>query len=251
MINTIVTCLAVVLIGQSSSLDTSESASSTSILSKQSAASLVGNWRVTGQPKRGSTAGAYAVSSRIAWQKVLQEEDEKVAPKADAELWLLMPDSPVWKAVGIKFDAKENRVGGLIIVKFPEQKPQSLIPEKNSRVDRPSFVTKSSGTGEPEERWTFQRRTPDRWLILVESRKSPASGWSRLIELGLTREGTTIALGDGQPKCVVTGGLGEIEVTVNGKTVFVCCSGCRDALLEDPDAFLKPVAKVPGSPQSP
>jgi hypothetical protein len=45
---------------------------------------------------------------------------------------------------------------------------------------------------------------------------------------------------------VVTGGLGDIEVTVNGKTVFVCCSGCKEALLDDPDSFLKPA--TPAAP---
>jgi YHS domain-containing protein len=29
-----------------------------------------------------------------------------------------------------------------------------------------------------------------------------------------------------------------MEVTIAGKSYFVCCSGCRDALLEDPEAFI-------------
>jgi hypothetical protein len=101
------------------------------------------------------------------------------------------------------------------------------------------IVFESVGTvGLNDERWTFQQRSRDRWVILVEGRKNRDSDWSRTVEMGMTREGTTIAIGDGQKKCIVTGGEGDMEVTIAGKSYFVCCSGCRDALLEDPAAFI-------------
>ena len=73
------------------------------------------------------------------------------------------------------------------------------------------------------------------------------------MEIGLTRDGTSIALGDGQPKCIVTGGQGTISVNVGGKSYFVCCSGCREALLDDPQAFigaLKPSRVQPIQPEA-
>jgi hypothetical protein len=39
--------------------------------------------------------------------------------------------------------------------------------------------------------------------------------------------------------CVVSGGLGTSTVTHNGKTYYVCCSGCRDAFNENPEKFIK------------
>lgn len=39
------------------------------------------------------------------------------------------------------------------------------------------------------------------------------------------------------------GGMGTpVKVSVNGRDVFLCCEGCRDVLLGDPDKFL---AKLP------
>ena len=36
------------------------------------------------------------------------------------------------------------------------------------------------------------------------------------------------------------GGMGTpIKVFVNGRDVFLCCEGCKDTLLENPDEFLK------------
>lgn len=243
MINTILSCMVFVLISQGLESELPVAAS------KKSMAETVGNWRITGQPKRGSNAGAWSTRGRIAWQKVLKEQNVGLPAQAKAELWLLMPESPMWTSAGIRFDPKTGRIADLVTYDSKTGQPRSLLLQPTDRDDRFILISQpSDNLAQNDERWTVQRRSPDRWTILVESRKSANSGWSRLVELGLTREGTTIALGDGQKKCVVTGGLGEIEVTVNGKTVFVCCSGCRDALLEDPDAFLKPSAKSTSSP---
>jgi Cu(I)/Ag(I) efflux system membrane fusion protein len=47
-----------------------------------------------------------------------------------------------------------------------------------------------------------------------------------------------------QKRCPVggepLGGMGTpIKVSVNGRDVFLCCEGCKDTLLENPDEFLK------------
>lgn len=52
-----------------------------------------------------------------------------------------------------------------------------------------------------------------------------------------TKEG--VALGSAKKnECVVTGGLGTMTVSFNGKTYYVCCSGCRDAFNENPKKFV-------------
>lgn len=60
-----------------------------------------------------------------------------------------------------------------------------------------------------------------------------------------TKEGESFAGGAAskKPECVVTGGVGTMAVSYNGKTYYVCCSGCRDEFNENPkkyvDAFEK------------
>ena len=60
-----------------------------------------------------------------------------------------------------------------------------------------------------------------------------------------TKEGESFAGGAAtkKPECVVTGGVGTTTVQFNGKTYYVCCSGCRDEFMESPkkyvDAFEK------------
>lgn len=51
------------------------------------------------------------------------------------------------------------------------------------------------------------------------------------------------AAAEKQRVCLVTGEpLGSmgapIKVTVNGRDVFLCCEGCRESLMKDPDKYL-------------
>ncbi len=53
---------------------------------------------------------------------------------------------------------------------------------------------------------------------------------------------------DKQKTCPVSGAaLGSmgtpVKVTVKGGTVFLCCSGCKAALLKDPDKYLEKLDK--------
>jgi hypothetical protein len=56
------------------------------------------------------------------------------------------------------------------------------------------------------------------------------------LKVGYTREGVTFGVeaGGKKPVCVVTGGLGTIQVSHMGQTYYVCCTGCRDAFNESP-----------------
>ncbi len=40
------------------------------------------------------------------------------------------------------------------------------------------------------------------------------------------------------------------KVDVNGKTVFICCEGCRESLLEEPDKYLAKLAAAKDSKES-
>ena len=42
-----------------------------------------------------------------------------------------------------------------------------------------------------------------------------------------------------KPECIVSGGSANIAVTYNGKTYYVCCSGCRDEFNADPAKYTK------------
>jgi hypothetical protein len=56
------------------------------------------------------------------------------------------------------------------------------------------------------------------------------------------KEGESLGLKPGENKereCVVSGGLGTSTVSAMGRTFWVCCSGCRDEFLANPEKYIK------------
>jgi hypothetical protein len=53
------------------------------------------------------------------------------------------------------------------------------------------------------------------------------------------KDGESIAGGAKKPECVVSGGAATMPVTYNGKTYYVCCSGCRDEFNANPAKYAK------------
>ena len=85
-----------------------------------------------------------------------------------------------------------------------------------------------------KEGYTFwdERKTGSKYAKSVEirmSRNDPS--------IGASRAGST------KPKCIITGGEGTISVTYNGKSYPVCCTGCRDEFLAEPEKYLAKLAK--------
>ena len=81
-----------------------------------------------------------------------------------------------------------------------------------------------------------------RLLVLLEAEDPERHTFSRLGEVGYTREGVAFAAGESYPLCVVTEGRGTIKVSYKGKTYWVCCTGCRDTFKDDPESVLAEAA---------
>ena len=81
-----------------------------------------------------------------------------------------------------------------------------------------------------------------RLLVRLEAEDPERHTFSRLGEVGYTREGVAFAAGESYPLCVVTEGRGTIQVSYKGKTYWVCCSGCRDLFKDQPERVLAEAA---------
>jgi len=78
--------------------------------------------------------------------------------------------------------------------------------------------------------------------MLVELFRRRGTGAFRLQDtIGCQRKGTSFALSDsdyGEKTCVISQGLGTTAVSFQGKTYWVCCSGCKAALEEEPAKWI-------------
>jgi hypothetical protein len=187
---------------------------------------LVGAWRGVGQPQRGSTKDSWVEEASWSWSFAAQGPSlvaklpkakyfqalELVAADKDRSFTLLA--TPAGGGGPIRYSGQLDDHGQLVLV---AESPPAAGPA------RVSF------------RFTAAN---DRLLLLLEKPGQTAGSFTRLAEVGYTRQGSGFGKVASGRECVVTGGLGTIEVTHAGKTYYVCCTGCRDYFNENPEKVL-------------
>src|SRR5436190_1516789 len=102
---------------------------------------------------------------------------------------------------------------------------------------------KQTGSWRETIGWEWQFGKDDIFLSMKfdEVKRDGKPSFSRLYQVGATKEGMPLATreGSGGPECIVSGGQGTIKVMYKGQTYFVCCSGCKTAFLDEPEKFIK------------
>jgi hypothetical protein len=201
---------------------------------------LVGDWRGVAQPKRGSNSGAWSEKAHAAWHF-----DEKIP-------CLILKLEPGEKSTRIFF-AVASETGRPMIELHQPKKPvialEMTVPEKSPASDSTAQADKSAHDhwvfesvqepGKPRVRFTVRRINDIRITMLFEESQSSEAAFRRQYEIGMTRAGERLAKGNtGERQCIVTGGLGTISVTHDGKTWYVCCEGCKQAFEADPEGTL-------------
>jgi YHS domain-containing protein len=188
---------------------------------------LVGSWRGTGQPRRGQASGSWQESASWAWK--LSDDSAALVIGVEKGKYLRSallrpgqgPGSYLLDAT--LADGSKRAFSG----KLAEDKPLVLAAE---------------GPGEGVRRVTLTIPNENRFLLLLESEPS-ARVFTRLGEVGYTRQGVAFAVGESGPVCVVTEGRGTMQVSYKGKSYYVCCSGCRDLFNKDPEAIIAEAAE--------
>jgi hypothetical protein len=186
---------------------------------------LVGQWRGVGQPLRGSTKGSWTESADWAW-KFGDSGPLLVGKLSDGRYFREVrlaagPNEGEYSLVAtaaaggdeLRYAGRRDAQGQLVLVAGT---PHEDLPQRVSL----RFVAGG-----------------DRLLVLLE--KAAAGGnFTRLAEVGYTRQGSGFGKVAAGRECIVTGGLGTIDVSHAGKTYHVCCTGCRDYFNENPEKVL-------------
>jgi hypothetical protein len=84
-----------------------------------------------------------------------------------------------------------------------------------------------------------------RYTLWQEQRASTDTAWNRTVDVNVGRAGESFAAGgdtEKLPKCIVTGGAAALAVSIDGRSFPVCCTGCRDEVLADPEKYLARIA---------
>ncbi len=187
---------------------------------------FVGAWKGVGQPKRGSSRGAWTQECECSWRFETNR----------ASLVFRSPGAKYYASAELLRGDEKNQfhwIGTLPDGKTTEHFTGS--PDENGKL---TLVSDAPAKDRPARISLRLVARGNRLVVLYERKLTGTNRYTRLAEVGYTRKGSSFARGPSGPECIVTGGHGSMTVAHAGKTYYVCCTGCRDLFLEDPEAVL-------------
>ncbi len=194
---------------------------------------LIGGWKATGEPEgtpQEKQRGFWKETVNWGWKFkgddawiVLSIKDGKHFKSGELRY---LPDKERYQ---LSMNAKDAKAGDKPLVFEGEltNKGRSLV------VERTDDKTKQS------QRITINLVGDIRFVYLFEHKPPTRKQFIRDYMVAATKEGESFGPAEKKPECVVTGGLGTSTVMHKGVTYYLCCTGCRDAFLENPEKFIK------------
>jgi hypothetical protein len=188
---------------------------------------LIGSWRATNVPS----------GNRADDQKNFRQE--KVAWEwrfKGADVWLAaaFDKSKHFTAAELRYLPDKD----VYVLKATTPAKETLTFEGQLE-DRRLTLERHDDAKKEDQRLVITLLHFNRHLYRYETRPADRPAFAVVWNMGGTKEGVAFATTDDGPECVVSGGLGTIPVTYQGKTYYVCCTGCRDAFKEEPEKYIK------------
>lgn len=192
---------------------------------------LIGGWRATGEPSTGSSAE----KSKGFWKETISWSWKFKGNDA----WLTFTIDK-----GKHFTAGELRSQGedkfQLVMTAADGKKQTFEGKLVSN-GRKLVAERSDANREEDARLTISLVGDIRFQYSLETRPKERKLYTKLFQVGATREGESLAgaAKSNAPECCVSGGLGTMRVMHKGETYYVCCSGCLEAFKDDPEKYIK------------
>ncbi|HEX3149460.1 MAG TPA: YHS domain-containing protein [Gemmataceae bacterium] len=189
---------------------------------------LIGSWKGTGSPE-----GSLEEKQKGHWQETVACEWQF----KDADAWLVITfDKGKYFTRGeARYLAAKDRFQ-LTLTTVAKEKLvyEGTLTAKQFVVERPLVDAKQV------ERLTFSLLHDNRVTYRLETRPEGGTAFTKKYVVGMTKEGEAFAdVGRGERECIVSGGTGTIQVSFEGKTYYVCCTGCRDEFKANPAKYVK------------
>jgi len=188
---------------------------------------FVGQWKGSGETKSGKSE-IWKESAEWSWDLKGAEPALKLKVTGGKQLTegtlKYLPDKKKYELTAKDADKKDQVFTG-------EIKAKKLVLTRED--------------AETKDKYTIEMSTNNdgaRFVYNVAVQKKGVGIARRLVEVGLSKEGVSLA-GGKKNECIITGGLGTMTVTYAGKTYYVCCSGCRDEFNANPKKYVEEYEK--------
>lgn len=193
---------------------------------------LIGKWNAAGVPE-----GTSDEKQKGHWSEVMNWSWRFKGD--DACLVVLFDKGKYYKSGELRHDAKNNSYN--LHLETTDNKQHNFTGTlKNREVSFERIDEKSKET----QRLIFSLFHSNRIVYRFEIKPADKTFFTKVYRVGATKDGEPlVGPGSREKECVVSGGLGVSTVVHEGKTYYVCCSGCREAFLEEPEKYIKEFEK--------
>jgi hypothetical protein len=188
---------------------------------------LIGPWRATGTPE-----GTRAEKQKGFWTEKIGWEWRFKG--TDAWLRVTFEKGKYFTGGELRYLPDKD----LFQLTLTTPAKQSLTFQ-GSLKDRNLILEREDDKSKEEQRLVISLLHESAFLYRYEVKAPEKAQFRRLYKVSAINDRKPFASGDGQPECIVSGGLGTIKVLHNGQTYYVCCSGCRSEFLANPERYIE------------
>lgn len=189
------------------------------------------------------------IGGQDAGEKQVWIWDHRTNPRQPA-LVMSSPDSKYFTQIRLTYDPpsgefqlsmtdpqdRERKLSGTF--SEPVQEIQ-MGDEKVHRVYKLQLTEQQPAEEKDQWQVVLNQQENNRYLLQLYRRRG--GSFQPFDTIGAQRQGTSFALSDtdyGDRTCIVSGGLGTISVSYNGKSYWVCCTGCQAAFNDEPARWI-------------
>lgn len=201
---------------------------------------LLGEWHGSANKLAGGAKGYEELKWVWDWktdraQPALAMATEGSAYMKSVRLTYLVEDQLFQMTVEDK-EGRQRELRG----KFTEE-PHDRPGEDKKQTPQRVYKLLLTETGDAKDRWQVIVNQQENNRYLLELSQARGKNFMRFDTIGTQRQNTSFAQSDEDFKdrtCVISQGLGTMQLTHKGKSYWVCCSGCKAAFEEDPDKWI-------------
>jgi len=189
---------------------------------------FIGLWNLEGTQKVGSRTEAW--KEKVSWGWKFK----------DGDAWITVSfaegKGKFFQSGELRYDVAKKKY---ILTLTPADKnaaPQvyeGLYAKGALRVER-----KDEKTGDVYRLTMNTASEGERFVFKYEKQDGGKGLFTGVYAMNGSKDGIA-AGGPKKPECIVSGGAANIAVQYNGKTYYVCCTGCRDEFLANPKKYAK------------
>jgi YHS domain-containing protein len=192
---------------------------------------FIGLWNLEGTQKVGGKTVAW--KEKVSWSWKFKDGDAWIAVDfAEGK-------GKYFTSGMLKYDVEKKKyILALIGTDKKEQVYEGELAKGALKLDR-----KDAKTGDVYRLTLNTLAEGIRLQLKYEVQEGGKGLFSNVYAMNGNKDGESIAGTKKKPECIVSGGAATIAVSYQGKTYYVCCTGCRDEFNASPEKYIKAAKK--------